>query len=237
MVAVVCPPRYRAPVTVVRDHADVGTNVPAHDRRRGQRPVAHEQEVRVLTDALVTKPRPNRWRRRRTVAMVVALVVLLFVGATARIFVWPELPPLPDHANAIVELGGENDDGRDSVALALARAHKAPLLIQSTRPADALSETCLQPVPGVRILCFTPVPDTTLGEARYIGQLATQLHWTSVIIVTTPDQAWRARLRVSRCFDGSVYVSTAPLPAVDWIRQVPYQWLASVKALTVQRSC
>ena len=236
MVAVVCPPRYRVRVTVVRDHAGVGTNVPDFDRRRGQRPVAHEQEVRVLTDAPVVKPRPNR-RRRRTVATVVALVALMFVGATARIFVWPELPPLPDHADAIVELGGENDYGRDSVALALARAHKAPLLIQSTRPADALSDTCLPPVPGVRILCFNPVPDTTRGEARYIGQLATQLHWTSVIIVTTPDQAWRARLRVSRCFDGAVYVSTAPLPAFDWIRQVPYQWLASVKALTVQRSC
>jgi hypothetical protein len=236
MVAVACPPHDRTAVTVVRDHADVGTDVPDLDRRRGQRPVAHEQEVRVLTDAPVINPRPNR-RRRRTVVMVVALVVLLFVGATARIFVWPELPPLPDHASAIVELGGENDYGRDSVALALARAHKAPLLIQSTRPADALSDTCLPPVPGVRILCFSPVPDTTRGEARYIGQLATQLHWTSVIIVTTPDQAWRARLRVSRCFDGPVYVSTAPLPTVDWIRQIPYQWLASVKALTVQRSC
>jgi len=42
---------------------------------------------------------------------------------------------------------------------------------------------------------------------------------------------------VSRCFPGKVYVATAHLPAWDWVRQVPYQWLASVKALTIQRSC
>ena len=237
MVAVVCPPRDRAPVTVVRDHADVGTDVPDLDRRRGQRPVAHEQEVRVLTDAPVAKPRPNRRRRRRTVAMVVALVVLLFVGATARIFVWPELPPLPDHANAIVELGGENDYGRDSVALALARAHKAPLLIQSTRPADALSDTCLPPVPGVRILCFNPVPDTTRGEARYIGQLATATpldlrhHRDDARPGLAGPAAGQPMLRRLGVREHRT------LPAFDWIRQVPYQWLASVKALTVQRSC
>ncbi len=220
----------------MRDHAIGGSDVPRSRPAAGaRRPVVHGLEAHVLTDAPVIKPRS--FGRRRKVVVAVALVVLLFVGATARIFVWPELPPLPDRADAIVELGGENDYGRDSVALELARAHKAPLLIQSTRPADTLSDTCLPPVPGVRILCFNPVPDTTRGEARYIGQLAAQLHWTSVIIVTTPDQAWRARLRVSRCFHGSVYVSTAPLPASDWIRQVPYQWLASVKALTVQRSC
>jgi hypothetical protein len=189
----------------------------------------------MLADASLTVPRPTH--RRRKVAAAVSLVLLLFFGATARIFVWPELPPLPDHADAIIELGGENDTGRDNQALALARAHKAPLLIQSTRPPDTRLDDCLPPVPDVRIMCFNPVPDTTLGEARYIGQLAAKDHWHSVIIVTTPDQAWRARLRVSRCFGGSVYVSTAPLPALDWIRQVPYQWSASVKALTVQRSC
>ena len=67
--------------------------------------------------------------------------------------------------------------------------------------------------------------------------MAARLDWHSVILVTTPDQAWRARLRVSRCFPGKVYVATAHLPSWDWFRQVPYQWLASVKALTIERSC
>jgi hypothetical protein len=167
-------------------------------------------------------------------AVLAALAVLLvgFVVATARLFVWPALPALPAHADAIVELAGPGD--RDSVTLALARAHRAPLAIQSTLPGDT---ACLPPVPGVRIGCFTPEPPTTRGEARYIGAQGAKAGWRSVIIVTTPDHAWRARLRVGRCFHGTVYVETSHLPVLDWLRQIPYQWAASVKALLFQRGC
>jgi hypothetical protein len=34
-----------------------------------------------------------------------------------------------------------------------------------------------------------------------------------------------------------VYVATSPLPFSKWFKQIPYQWLASAKALTVQRAC
>jgi hypothetical protein len=123
---------------------------------------------------------------------------------------------------------------RDRLALELAREHRAPVLIQST---EALDTHCLPPVNGVRIECFEAHPRTTRGEARHIGALAEQRQWDSVILVTTPDQAWRAHLRVSRCFPGKVYNATAPLQRHDWFVQIPYQWAASAKALTVQRSC
>ncbi|MET0995505.1 MAG: hypothetical protein ABWY20_16105 [Mycobacterium sp.] len=87
------------------------------------------------------------------------------------------------------------------------------------------------------ILCFHADPNTTRGEAQYIAAEAARRGWRSVILVTTPDQAWRARLRTTRCFSGGVYVATTPLPPLSWIRQVPYQWAATVKALTVERSC
>jgi uncharacterized SAM-binding protein YcdF (DUF218 family) len=160
--------------------------------------------------------------------------VVLSVAVTARVFVWPALQPLPERADAIIELAGPSDLDRDRVALELAREHRAPVLIQSTLPGDT---ACLPPVAGVRIECFYPDPNTTRGEARYIGAIATQRHWHSVILVTTPDQAWRASLRVSRCFAGTVYNATAPLRWNDWFRQIPYQWLASIKALTIQRTC
>jgi hypothetical protein len=161
-------------------------------------------------------------------------VIALLAVVTARVFVWPDLPPLPVRADAIVELAGPGDDDRDRVALDLARDRKAPVLAQSTLASDT---ACLPPVTGVRLVCFHPDPATTRGEARYIGTIAARNDWHSVILVTTPDQAWRARLRVSRCFPGKVYVATAHLPSRDWFRQISYQWLASVKALTIQRSC
>ena len=109
--------------------------------------------------------------------------------------------------------------------------------MQSTVAAEAGTSRCLPATRGVTVLCFHPVPGTTRGEAEWIGREAKARNWRSVILVTTPDQAWRARLRLSRCFDGKVYVATSPLPFSKWFEQIPYQWLASAKALTVQRAC
>jgi uncharacterized SAM-binding protein YcdF (DUF218 family) len=177
-----------------------------------------------------------RRSRRRRIAMVGLVVLVAFAATTARVFVWPSLPPLPDHVDAIIELAGPGD--RDAVAMALAKEHHAPLLIQSTLERDITHpETCLPAIQDVTIECFQPVPPTTRGEARYIGERAAAAHWSSVIIVTTPDHAWRARLRVERCFPGQVYVATSPLPTVDWLRQIPYQWAATVKAELFQRDC
>ena len=131
-------------------------------------------------------------RRRYVRAGGIGLAfVVLSVAVTARVFVWPALQPLPERADAIIELAGPRDLDRDRVALELAREHRAPVLIQSTLPGDT---ACLPPVAGVRIECFHPDPNTTRGEARYIGAIAAQRHWHSVILVTTPDQAWRADL-------------------------------------------
>ena len=148
-------------------------------------------------------------------------MVVALSAVTVRVFVWPDLQPLPERADAIIELAGPGDRYRDRVALDLAREQRAPVLIQSTLPDDT---SCLPPVAGVRIECFHPDLNTTRGEARYIGAIAAQRHWASVILVTTPDQAWRAHLRVSRCFPGTVYNATAHLPVWDWFRQIPYQW-------------
>jgi hypothetical protein len=182
----------------------------------------------------VPAARSTRRRYLRATVIGVGIAVAAFAAVTARVFVWPDVQPLPTHADAIIELAGPGDHSRDQVALDLAREQKAPVLIQSTLPTDT---HCLPPVEGVSIECFHPDPNTTRGEARYIGSVAAQRHWNSVILVTTPDQAWRAHLRVSRCFSGTVYNATAHLPLLDWLRQIPYQWVASIKALTTERTC
>jgi uncharacterized SAM-binding protein YcdF (DUF218 family) len=181
--------------------------------------------------------RPRR-RKRRRLRIIVAVVVVLFCAVTARLFIWPDLPPLPGRADAIIELGGAGDPiERDNAALALAREHRAPVLVQSTVVAEAGTNRCLPPVPDVTIMCVHAEPNTTRGEAHAIAELAEQHQWDSIILVTTPDHAWRARLRVSRCFPGQVYVGTAPLPFLSWFGQIPYQWAATTKALTFERDC
>ena len=154
---------------------------------------------------------------------------------TLRLFVWPDLRALPQRVDAIIELGGPGE--RDPTAITLALEHRAPMLVQSTTADEERDGGCLPNIPDVTVLCFHPDPETTRGEARRIGQLAERFHWKSVILVTTRDHVWRAKLRVSRCFPGEVYVVPAPLPAYDWLWVIPYQWGATAKALTVERSC
>jgi uncharacterized SAM-binding protein YcdF (DUF218 family) len=182
-----------------------------------------------------TPGEPPRRRKRYRVRIALGIVVILFAAVTARVFVWPDLPPLPVRADAIIELGGPTI--RDDTALALAREHRAPVLVQSTVLAEAGTDRCLPTVPGVTIMCFHAEPGTTRGEAQAIGAMAARYHWSSIILVTTPDHAWRARWRVSRCFPGEIYVHTSPLPTQYWFWQIPYQWGATAKALTFERDC
>jgi uncharacterized SAM-binding protein YcdF (DUF218 family) len=180
--------------------------------------------------------RRRPWIRRAVV--VVSVLVLLAVGVvTDRLFVHPRLAPVPPKVDAIIELGGARMDRRDRVALELARTGHAPYLVQSTLADAEGTSRCLPSVPDVTVLCFHAEPNTTRGEAQWIAEEAARRNWRSVVLVTTPDQAWRARLRATRCFTGEVYVATAPLPLRDWPRQLPYQWAATVKAVTVEQAC
>jgi hypothetical protein len=67
--------------------------------------------------------------------------------------------------------------------------------------------------------------------------MAHQYHWHSVALVTITAQDSRARLRMERCFSGHVYVMTAPTPVKYWPYELAYEWAATIKALTINRSC
>jgi uncharacterized SAM-binding protein YcdF (DUF218 family) len=189
--------------------------------------------------AMTTEKQRRRrltWPSRKAVG--VALLLLLVFGLmTDRLFVQPRLAPLPPRVDAIIELGGAGMAGRDRLAVQLARDQRASYLVQSTVPEEAGTSQCLPAAPNVTVLCFHAEPNTTRGEAHYIAEEAALHHWRSVLLVTTPDQAWRARLRTKRCFGGEVYVATSHLPAQDWPQQIAYQWAATVKAWVFERAC
>jgi hypothetical protein len=169
---------------------------------------------------------------RRAFAAVVA-VIAAFSVVTARLFVWPA-QGMPARASAIVMLAGPGN--RLPVALELAREHRAPVLVVS-RGWQGYGGPCPPPIPGVKLICFDPNPGTTRGEAEVLGRLARQFRWSSVVLVTTRTQDTRARIMAERCFGGSTYVVTAPLPVSSWPYQIAYGWGALLKALVVYRTC
>ena len=156
-----------------------------------------------------------------------------FGAVTARLLVWPA-EGMPARVSAIVMLAGPG--ARTRVALELAREHRAPVLVVS-RGWQGYGGPCPPPVPGVKLICFEPDPGTTRGEAEALGRLARQYRWSSVVLVTTSFQDTRARMLAERCFGGSTYVVTAPLPLSSWPYQIAYGWGALLKALVVHRAC
>jgi hypothetical protein len=169
---------------------------------------------------------------RRALAAVVGLV-LAFVIATALLLVWP-VQGMPARVNAIVMLAGPGD--RMPVALRLASEHRAPVLVVS-QGFDGYGSPCPPRPPGMALICFDPNPADTRGEAEYVGRLARQYHWGSLVLVVSRPQATRARLLMERCFSGPVYVSTAPLSFRSWPYEIAYGWGALAKALVLHRSC
>lgn len=161
------------------------------------------------------------------------MVLVAFLGATARLFVWPDRG-MPPAVSAIVSL--DRPGGTLTPALRLAAQHRAPFLVISLGTPQS-GYGCPAPIAGVRLICFNPSPATTQGEAEYIGRLARKYHWRSVAVVTITPQDTRARLRVSRCFAGPVYVVTTPIAPTSWPYQIAYEWGALGKAVSAQRAC
>jgi len=175
--------------------------------------------------------RPSRWWRG--VLATTAGFALAFAAATWGLLVWPA-QETPERVSAIVMLAGPGV--RLPVALELADEHRAPVLVVS-QGNDGYGSPCPPRPPGATLICFDPNPADTRGEAEYIGRLARQYHWTSLVVVASRPQATRARILVGRCFSGPVYIATGPLPLRSWPYQLAYGWGALVKALAWDRAC
>jgi hypothetical protein len=175
-----------------------------------------------------------RLRHRQLVRTAAVLVLALWGSLSAVLFVWPSLDPIKGvRADAILVMGGPGP--RLQVALKLAKEHAAPVMLLSVA---SVRWNCPHfEFPGVRVECFTPAPFSTQGEARYAASQARLRGWHSLIVVSSVPQSTRARLRVKRCFDGTVKVVAARPSLANWAYGVIYEWGALAKALVWQRSC
>ena len=191
------------------------------------------EEAPVTSAGPAARGRTGRRRRWRRWLIALAVLIVVFLGTTARLFIWPG-QGLPARVDALVSL--DTPGGTLGTAQRLAEQHRAPnLVISLGTPLSGYG--CPHPIPGVRLICFNPDPGTTQGEAQYVGRLARKYHWRSVAIVTITPQETRARLRVERCFRGPVYTQGTSIGLTSWPYQVGYEWGALFKALFLQRSC
>ena len=174
-------------------------------------------------------------KRRRLLAVILVMSIMVAGAATARLFIWPDRG-MPAYVSAIAMLNGPGD--RLDTALDLAWQHRAPFVVISRgSPAFGHGSDCAPVIPHVKVICFDPSPATTRGEAEFIGRLARIYHWRSLVLVTITPQDSRARMRMERCFGGPVYVVTVSPPWYAWPYQIAYEWAATVKALVFQPGC
>lgn len=172
-------------------------------------------------------------RQHPVIATALAVALLAVAVLDVRLFVVPRSDP-PAKSDAFVVLGGDTFDLRLEAGLKLAHEYPDATLVVST-PGHSLCPRWL--VPRRHLICFVPDPSTTQGEARMAAKLAAEHGWTSMTVVTTADQVWRARLRFARCWDGDLRVVQAPTSTWIRIREIPYEMGATVKAEVFQRSC
>jgi len=160
-----------------------------------------------------------------------ALVLLIaFLTLTAVLFVWPATNA-PQRVNAIVVLGGSGD--RVAKGVALARAGYAPMLLIS----DHDEAPCPKSEDHFQVICFNPDPPNTQVEARYLARVADARHWHRLLVVPSVPQTTRARIRLKRCYKGTLLFDPASPGGIGtWIYSIAYEWGSLLKAL-VQRGC
>ena len=174
-----------------------------------------------------------QWRRARRLIIAFAALLAAFCGASAWLFVFPATG-MPPRVDAIVVPGGVGN--RIGAAVSLARQDRARYLVLS-EGGWVPPGLCGTHVGSASVLCYLPDPKTTQGEAEGAARLAREYGFRSIVLVTTPDQTWRAKLRFGRCYSGEIFAVTTPLPLGLWPEHLAYQWAATVKAEVFNPGC
>ena len=122
-------------------------------------------------------------------------------------------PALPDHVDAVVQLGGAPDRAYARSRQA-ASSGRAPVLVESVPPeAERIERSACAPQAGLEVICFSPEPSTTRGEARELGDLVRNRGWHRVLVFATgPDHVGRSRFVLGRCTDAELLVTAWPIP-------------------------
>lgn len=184
--------------------------------------------------------RSRRVFRRHRIIASVAVVLVLFVVATAVLFIWPATDQAR-RADGVVALLGPDEGAREHEATFLVEKGYASVLLFSEGNAiyDGRSHA-VHPCPdvrGVSVVCFVPDPPSTIGEIEWASNYAKRHGWRSLIIVSGHPQVTEARLLMERCYSGEILMVPPPNGLLDDLSQLPHQWVGLVDALITDEHC
>jgi uncharacterized SAM-binding protein YcdF (DUF218 family) len=166
-----------------------------------------------------------------------AVVVIVWLAATAFLFVWPDQDE-PRRADAVVVLSGARKT-RLAKGLELVREGVAPTLVISDGTAPGWKEAnrlCNGGSP-FRVVCFRPRPYSTHGEAADVARLARERGWRSLVVVTSRYHVTRSRLLFRRCTNADVSAVAASTSPAAIVLNLPFEWGKLLYQLTVERDC
>lgn len=89
-----------------------------------------------------------------------------------------------------------------------------------------------------RVICFSPDPVTTRGEARAIRRLSDEHRWHSINVVTSESHVTRARIVIGRCYSEDLNMLAVRMDSSLkwWAYRFIYETAAFVKVLG-ERGC
>ena len=177
--------------------------------------------------------------RKRILLVALGVALVAFVAATLRLVFFPSEDD-PGRADAVIVLSGSKGERLDG-ALELVRKGVAPVLVISggfdPRQPTANRLCRARKGDGFRVVCFTPDPDSTRGEAQKVGRLAQKNGWKRVVLVTSRFHVTRARMLFDRCVDGDVDAVGVDYPWASIPFALVGEWFKEIRAVTVARGC
>lgn len=179
-------------------------------------------------------------RRALWAAIAAVSVVVVTLAAGVVVYMFPRFEPLPDSVDVVYVIGPATTE-RITLARDLIDAGKADVMLISV-PQSVLDEGQRRfrkcNLPDGDVICFSPKPRTTKGEAVGLEAMAEENGWTSAIVITQTAHVARTRVLMERCFSGDLSMRAADtdMTVGDWLYQFAYQTAAFGKVFTDQ-SC
>jgi uncharacterized SAM-binding protein YcdF (DUF218 family) len=160
-------------------------------------------------------------------------VALIVLAAVATVAMWPrdDVPLDPD---AVVVLGGAGPE-RAQLGIELRDRFDTTLVLSTSAIHFAREEGvgC-----GPRVICiFRPLPETTIGEARRVAELADDRGWDRITVVTTRFHTTRARVLFRQCLGDDVSVVGAEAGGGRGLWTYLEETAGTIAGFTFRRAC